>query len=334
MFYKNFNYEYLLWEDFLFQIKNKDDKNTNKMLHPRFTKIIIDYFMSKDQSISQRNKMFWHTAQDDTMFNFIRSIFRLEKTQVYGAILPKELTNQAMLESKAYKTYYAFASREKTPKPKYVRKKADSDTSPKQKPVQATKGTRIKTKAKVEKSDKNKQPAKKPKAKGLAVLSKVALTEAKQLKLATKRRKKDFHISHESGLESCGDSDEEDGDKDNFEDDVDINDDDSSDNDESDDEKKYDEEFIVKEGEKMDEEEYDEVTKELYKDLNVNLGNNDAKMTDAGQSGVDQQNASQQSGFEQEDEDTHVILTHVLDTQKTRVQHKALLSHPTLQANS
>nr|GEV74201.1 reverse transcriptase domain-containing protein [Tanacetum cinerariifolium] len=149
-------------------------------------------------SISRRNKMFWHTARDDTMCTSMRCISRHEKTQVYGAILPKELTNQAMLESKAYNTYYAFASGEKTPKPKYVRKKAD--TSPKQKPVQATKGTRLKTKAKVAKSDKKKQPIKKPKAKGLAVLSEVALTEAEQLKLATKRSKKDFHISHANGL--------------------------------------------------------------------------------------------------------------------------------------
>nr|GFC81954.1 hypothetical protein [Tanacetum cinerariifolium] len=129
----------------------------------------------------------------------MRCISRHEKTQVYGAILPKELTNQEMLESQAYKTYYAFASEEKTPKPKYVRKKADSDTFPKQKPVQATKGTRIKTKAKVAKSNKKKQPAKTQKAKGLVVLSEVALTEAEQLKLATKRSKKDFNISHASG---------------------------------------------------------------------------------------------------------------------------------------
>ncbi|GKA07480.1 hypothetical protein Tco_0686704, partial [Tanacetum coccineum] len=183
----------------LFQIENKDAKNTNKMSYPRFTKIIIDYFMSKDQSISRRNKMFWHTARDDTMFTSMRCISRHEDTQVYGTILPKELTNQVMLESKAYKTYYAFASREKTPKPKYVRKKADSVTSPKQKPVQATKGTRLKTKAKEAKFDKKKQPAKKPKAKGLAVLSDVALTEAEQLKLATKRSKIQFHSSHASG---------------------------------------------------------------------------------------------------------------------------------------
>ncbi|GKB90774.1 hypothetical protein Tco_0963046, partial [Tanacetum coccineum] len=42
------------------------------MSYPRFTKIIIDYFMIKDQSISRRNKMFWHTDRDDTMFTSMR----------------------------------------------------------------------------------------------------------------------------------------------------------------------------------------------------------------------------------------------------------------------
>ncbi|GKA99441.1 hypothetical protein Tco_0827378 [Tanacetum coccineum] len=131
------------------------------MSYPRFTKIIIDYFVSKYQSISRRNKMFWHTDRDDTMFTSMRCISGHEYTQVYGTILPKELTNQAMLESNAYKTYYAFASGKKTPKPKYVQKKADYDTSPKQKPVQATK--------------------------------------AEQLKLATKRSQTQFHGSYTSG---------------------------------------------------------------------------------------------------------------------------------------
>ncbi|GKA17256.1 hypothetical protein Tco_0697093 [Tanacetum coccineum] len=54
-----------------------------------------------------------------------------------------------MLESKAYQTYYAFASGEKAPKPKYIRKKADSNTSPKKKPVQANKGDRVDTQSKV-----------------------------------------------------------------------------------------------------------------------------------------------------------------------------------------
>ncbi|GKA01980.1 hypothetical protein Tco_0674645 [Tanacetum coccineum] len=151
-------------------VENKETKKTNKMEYPRFTKIIIDYFMSKDQSISRRNNMFWHTARDDTMFTTMRS----------------------------YKTYYAYACGEKTPKPKYVRKNFDSDTSPKRKTDPATKGSRLKSSAKVAKSDKKKQPAKMPKTKGLALLSEVALTKAEQMKLATKRSKTQFHISHVS----------------------------------------------------------------------------------------------------------------------------------------
>nr|GEV38987.1 hypothetical protein [Tanacetum cinerariifolium] len=42
---KNIDYVYLLWEDLLFQIDNKDAKKTNKMSYPRFTKFIIDYFI-------------------------------------------------------------------------------------------------------------------------------------------------------------------------------------------------------------------------------------------------------------------------------------------------
>nr|GEW27585.1 hypothetical protein [Tanacetum cinerariifolium] len=57
----------------------------------------------------------------------------------------------------------------------------------------------LKSKAKVTKPDMKKQLAKKTKAKGLAVLSKISLSEAKQIKMVTKRSKKDFHIPHASG---------------------------------------------------------------------------------------------------------------------------------------
>ncbi|GJU72898.1 hypothetical protein Tco_1264303 [Tanacetum coccineum] len=302
-----------------------------------------------------------------------------------------------MLESKAYKTYYAFASGEKAPKPKYVRKKADPDSSPKKKPIQATECSRLKTTAKVAKSDKKKQPAMTPKAKGLDVLSKVALTEAEQLKLATKRSKTQLHSSHASGSgdgvdtqskvpdeqqqktsgtnegtgikpgvpdvpkydsksekESWGDSDEEDeDDEDEFEDDDGDNDagDDNDGNDDKADsertesdreeipnlnqsnvkqtEEEYNDQRVYTppdyqlteeekndDEEKMDEEEEDEVTKELYKDVNMNLGTKDAEMTDADQGGAEQQNVSLVSGFEQVVEDTHVIVTPVLDAQK------------------
>nr|GEU85284.1 retrovirus-related Pol polyprotein from transposon TNT 1-94 [Tanacetum cinerariifolium] len=53
---RNVDFAYLLWEDFVYQVEHKDTKKRNEMYYPRFTKVIIHYFMSKDLSIPRRNK--------------------------------------------------------------------------------------------------------------------------------------------------------------------------------------------------------------------------------------------------------------------------------------
>ncbi|GJX25468.1 hypothetical protein Tco_0231764 [Tanacetum coccineum] len=194
---KTIDYVYLLWEDLVYQVENKNSKKNNDMYYPRFTKVIIDYFMAKDQEIPRRKKMFWHYVRDDFMFTTIRVISKHQDTQVYGAILPQHLTNHAMLESKAYMTYHAYATGEKTPKLKSTKKKVDYESSPKTKLTQASKGKRIKTVAKGDKPAKKKQSV--TKSKGLTMLSEVALTEAEQIKLATKRSLIQTHSSHASG---------------------------------------------------------------------------------------------------------------------------------------
>ncbi|GJS63249.1 hypothetical protein Tco_0677813 [Tanacetum coccineum] len=151
------------------KIRLSHAKKTNKMSYPRFTKIIIDYFMSKDMYISRRNKMFWHTDRDDTLFTSMRCISRHEDTR-------RRLQNQSIFKRKLIQTHLPRRSLFK------LLKVPDSSK-----------------KAKVAKLGKKKQPIKKTKAKGLAVLFEVALTEAEQIKLATKRSKKDFHVSHASG---------------------------------------------------------------------------------------------------------------------------------------
>nr|GEZ47615.1 hypothetical protein [Tanacetum cinerariifolium] len=61
----------------------------------------------------------------------IRLSSRHQNTQQYGAILPIELTNEDIRNTKAYKEYYAYASREAAPKPKASarRKRSGSDSS-------------------------------------------------------------------------------------------------------------------------------------------------------------------------------------------------------------
>ncbi|GJU41618.1 hypothetical protein Tco_1194575 [Tanacetum coccineum] len=165
--------------------KNKD------MYYPRFTKVIINHFMSKDQSIPRRNKVDWHMASNDPILTTMRFIPQHKVVQKYGAILLDNLTNQAIKESVAYKTYYAFASRKEIPKSKYVRRSTREKT---EQAPEASPGKRLKATTKVAKSGK-----KKLFAQGLETLFEIALTEAEQMKIVTKRSKTQFHSSHASG---------------------------------------------------------------------------------------------------------------------------------------
>nr|GEV46398.1 integrase, catalytic region, zinc finger, CCHC-type, peptidase aspartic, catalytic [Tanacetum cinerariifolium] len=151
---KNVDYVYQLWEDLVYYIENKNSKKNNDMCYPQFTKVIIDYFMSKDQSISRRNKMFWHTSRDYPMFNTIRVISRHQDTHIYDAILPD-----------------------------YKKKAYEHVTSSKTNTVPASKVFGLKSSAKVAKTAKKKQPATLPKTKGLAVLSESKVPDEKQQKV-------------------------------------------------------------------------------------------------------------------------------------------------------
>ncbi|GKG00863.1 hypothetical protein Tco_0302553, partial [Tanacetum coccineum] len=132
-----------------------------------------------------------------------------------------------MLKSEACMTYHAYGTGEKTPKPKSTKKKADSKSSPKTKLTQASKGNRIKIVAKGDKPTKKKQFV--TKSKGLTVLSEVALTEAEQIKLATKRSLIQTHSSHASVSSTDEGTDDEipddKDDEDDEDDDVDNQDD-------------------------------------------------------------------------------------------------------------
>nr|GFA11947.1 hypothetical protein [Tanacetum cinerariifolium] len=66
------DYLFLIWEDFMYQVEQKNQKKSNEMYYPRFTKVIIDHFMSKDPSIPKRNKINWNYVRDDSIFSTIK----------------------------------------------------------------------------------------------------------------------------------------------------------------------------------------------------------------------------------------------------------------------
>nr|GEV22969.1 hypothetical protein [Tanacetum cinerariifolium] len=177
---RNVDYTYLMWEDFVYQVEHKNQKKSNEMYYPRFTKAIIHHFMSKDPPIPKRNKVNWHYVKDDFMFSTIELVSKHQNTQQFGALLPIELTNDEIRNSKAYKEYYAIAIGEAAPKPKASVRRTRSSFDTSITPPTAVVSPRLKAYVK------GKQTAKAFEAKSLSALFEVAMTEAQQLKLVTK----------------------------------------------------------------------------------------------------------------------------------------------------
>nr|GEZ45185.1 hypothetical protein [Tanacetum cinerariifolium] len=83
------------------------------------------------QTFNPRNPLCKSSTMDDILFSTIKVVSRHQNTQQYGAVLPIKLTNEDIRNTKAYKQYYACATREAAPKPKAStrRKRSGSDTS-------------------------------------------------------------------------------------------------------------------------------------------------------------------------------------------------------------
>nr|GEV93606.1 homeobox protein knotted-1-like LET6 isoform X1 [Tanacetum cinerariifolium] len=234
LYYKrNFDFAYLMWEDFVYHVEHKDTKKSNEMYYPRFTKVIIHHFMSKDPSIPSRNKVNWNYVRDDHMFSTIKLVSRHQNTQQFGALLPIELTNEDIRNSNAYKEYYPVATGATPPKPKASVRKTKSSSDTTITPPTVVAGPRLTT------FKKGKQAAKASKAKSLYALSEVAMREAQQMKLATKRSLQQTYISQASGSgvdEGTGYDDEgKNGDSDDDDDDGDDGEEGDGDDDDEDD---------------------------------------------------------------------------------------------------
>ncbi|GKC93378.1 hypothetical protein Tco_1158820 [Tanacetum coccineum] len=73
---KNVDFVALLWEDFMFQADNREISSARKehMPYPRFTKVITNYLIFKDKTISMRNMINLHTVHDDTLLSTLKFV--------------------------------------------------------------------------------------------------------------------------------------------------------------------------------------------------------------------------------------------------------------------
>ncbi|GJW17524.1 hypothetical protein Tco_0024960 [Tanacetum coccineum] len=258
---KNVDYVALLWEDFMYQADNREISSARKehMPYPRFTKVIINHFISKDKTISMRNRINLHTVRDDPLLGTLKFVSKTEDSQKYGALIPDEMINQNIKDSKAYKTYYDFATGKVKPKKARAFKKVASPLrilSPVLEAEPVNKAKRVKRPVKKSTTapttgvvikdtlgvsvSKNKTPAKADRVKGIELLSDAALLEAAQVKEALKKSNLETHKVQASGSSEGGDSqddesndDDDDNDSENKDDDTKDDDGDSNDDDDS-----------------------------------------------------------------------------------------------------
>ncbi|GJU14319.1 hypothetical protein Tco_1142285 [Tanacetum coccineum] len=191
---KNVDYVELLWEDFTYQIDNRD------------------------KTISKRNKIGMHTSRDDYLINTLRFVSTKEESQIYGARLPKSMTSLEMPETKAYKTHLGYATGVTPPKKAL---KFNKPTYPKLSTVPASpeeptkKSKRVKRPAKkssnastsgvviretpMKSLSKKKEKMIVEKRKGIDFLSEVGLTEEAQYEEIRKKNMRDFYKTHPSG---------------------------------------------------------------------------------------------------------------------------------------
>ncbi|GJV88798.1 hypothetical protein Tco_1532736 [Tanacetum coccineum] len=282
----------------------------------KFTKIIIHHFLTKDKSISMRNRMFMHTGRDDSLLGTMRFVYRHADTQKFELAISSEESPSKKKPAKAKK--------DAATKPKPTKKKALEATKRSKKEFHALHASGL--------------------GDGINLRSEVPDEQHHK----TSDSDEEDDDEDDSGDESDdGDNDDDDCDKD-VGDNNDGKDDDEADSErtesdreeipdlnQSNEEHEQEEEDVdervhtpddyeltdeenINDEDKIDEEENDDIIKELYKDVNVNLGNEDAEMIHDDQGGADEHNVPQESGFVQEEEDAHMTLTTVHDSQKTK----------------
>nr|GEU85736.1 hypothetical protein [Tanacetum cinerariifolium] len=109
--------------------RQSSTKRRANMPYPRFTKVIIQHFISKEKTSSMRNKLFMHTIKDDSVLGGLKFISKHEDSQVYGKIIPNAVVSKEFMKTMAYKTYLTFTIGKSIPNKS--RKRTKTATTPK-----------------------------------------------------------------------------------------------------------------------------------------------------------------------------------------------------------
>ncbi|GKA94973.1 hypothetical protein Tco_0817011 [Tanacetum coccineum] len=119
MFYReNVDYPSLIWEDIAYQIDHRRAKKSRRenMSYPRFTKVIIDYFLSKHKSLKKLKFQHFYPIKDDGVVSRLKFVRMDEDVQQYGLAILATMLNKEIIQSESYKRFILYSNGQIPPK--------------------------------------------------------------------------------------------------------------------------------------------------------------------------------------------------------------------------
>ncbi|GJS40199.1 hypothetical protein Tco_0565242 [Tanacetum coccineum] len=80
------------------------------MPYPRFTKVIIDYFLSKLKSLKKLKFQHFYTIKDDGAVSRLKFVRMSEDVQQYGLAIPATMLNNQIIQSESYKMFIMYST--------------------------------------------------------------------------------------------------------------------------------------------------------------------------------------------------------------------------------
>ncbi|GJU53682.1 hypothetical protein Tco_1227396 [Tanacetum coccineum] len=116
---KNVDYGELIWEDFQYQINSRQTsaKRREHMPYPKFTKVIINYFLSKHSLLPKRHSSFINAIKYDSILGKLKFVNKGEEHQKYGMSIPDAMMNDEIRSSVPY-LYLALSTNTEVDIPK------------------------------------------------------------------------------------------------------------------------------------------------------------------------------------------------------------------------
>ncbi|GJW92208.1 hypothetical protein Tco_0169761 [Tanacetum coccineum] len=113
MFYReNVDYPKLIWENFAFQIDHMQLKKgkLENMPYPRFTKIIINYLLSKHQPLTKLQYLHTHTVKDDGVVSRLKFVRIGEDFQEYRLPILETMLTEEIKQSESYQMFIKYST--------------------------------------------------------------------------------------------------------------------------------------------------------------------------------------------------------------------------------